>query len=163
MAAYPSAKIILTTRSPTSWQKSMLRTIHAVQSSYFNSFMLLFADTDAKALSRLLDLIIKHYFHGNVPKFGMEVFEKHNKIVRDIALAEKREFLEFRLGDSWEPLCRFLEKPVPDTDFPRVNSSEAFREAFVLEKCSKSAILLGLLSLVVALIAWVLLNRRVIN
>ncbi len=32
--------------------------------------------------------------------------------------------LVFDVAEGWEPLCRFLDKPVPKTPFPRVNSTE---------------------------------------
>jgi hypothetical protein len=39
-----------------------------------------------------------------------------------------------RVGeDSWETLCKFLDKPVPDTEFPHVNDRESWREAFWLD------------------------------
>src|SRR6266498_4395670 len=112
MAIYPSAKIILTTRSPESWHNSMLRTIHALHSSYLHRFLLLFSSNEAKSLSSLLDLIIESYFHGDVKGRGVGAFERHNEMVRELAKRGKREFLEFRLGDGWESLCTFLDKGV---------------------------------------------------
>jgi hypothetical protein len=29
------------------------------------------------------------------------------------------------LSDGWEPLCKFLNKPVPEKPFPRVNNAKA--------------------------------------
>lgn len=34
--------------------------------------------------------------------------------------------LKFHVKDGWEPLCKFLEVPVPDVPFPRVNSAGEF-------------------------------------
>jgi len=144
IAAYPNAKIILTTRTTTSWHKSMLRTIHALQSSYMNRFLLLFADERTKTLSHLVDLVIKYYFRGSIPLCGMEVFEEHNEMVKDIASRENREFLEFNLGDGWVPLCTFLGKEMPSHEFPRVNDSSSWRKAFRLDWDSRALILLGL-------------------
>ena len=133
IAAYPNAKIILTTRSAASWHNSMLRTIHALQSSYVNHFLLLFSDERTRNLSNLADLIIKYYFHGSIQAHGMRVFEEHNEVVRQIALRGKRQFLEFKLGDGWEPLCEFLRKPVPSEEFPRVNDTLSWRKTFRLD------------------------------
>ena len=33
--------------------------------------------------------------------------------------------LEFEVAQGWEPLCDFLELPVPDVEFPNVNDTEA--------------------------------------
>lgn len=38
-------------------------------------------------------------------------------------LVPKDRLLEWYLGDGWEPLCGFLGKPVPDTEFPHVNTA----------------------------------------
>jgi hypothetical protein len=35
------------------------------------------------------------------------------------------------VGDGWEPLCEFLELPVPDTPFPHLNDSKVFAERIV--------------------------------
>ena len=32
-----------------------------------------------------------------------------------------------RATDGWEPLCKFLDKPVPDTPFPHVNDTVEFQ------------------------------------
>ena len=36
--------------------------------------------------------------------------------------------LVFRAADGWEPLCRFLGKPVPATPYPRTNDRREFFE-----------------------------------
>ncbi len=32
------------------------------------------------------------------------------------------------MTEGWEPLCGFLEVPVPDLPFPRTNTSDEFRK-----------------------------------
>jgi hypothetical protein len=54
----------------------------------------------------------------------IDCFERHNQEVIDTVPAD--QLLVYRPGDGWEPLCEFLEKPVPDSDYPRVNSTEEF-------------------------------------
>jgi hypothetical protein len=34
--------------------------------------------------------------------------------------------LVFNVAEGWAPLCRFLDVPVPDVPFPRMNSTEQF-------------------------------------
>ncbi|KAE9376155.1 hypothetical protein N431DRAFT_371218 [Stipitochalara longipes BDJ] len=143
IAAYPDAKIILTTRSAASWQKSMLRTIHSLQSSYIIRLLLLNADQRTKNLSHLMDLVITYYFNGSIPHNGVKVFEKHNNMIKEMAIVEKRECLEFRLGDGWEPLCEFLGKEVPEHSFPRVNDTQSWRGAFGLGWYNNGKIIAG--------------------
>ncbi|KAE8450581.1 hypothetical protein EG329_005925 [Mollisiaceae sp. DMI_Dod_QoI] len=132
VAAYPNAKIILMTRSPESWQISMLRTIGALHSSRFVRLKLLFSDQETKSLFRLLERIVQYYFHGINLCDGVKVFEDHNKSIRKLAHDGNRDFLEFSLGEGWDSLCQFLGKSVPETDFPHVNDSESFRKSFGL-------------------------------
>ena len=35
------------------------------------------------------------------------------------------QLLEMELSDGWGPLCQFLDVPVPDEPFPRVNDGQA--------------------------------------
>lgn len=132
MAAYPNAKIVLTTRSTASWHMSMLRTIHALQASRLNRFLLLFADANPKALTKLLDLIIAFYFKGDIKKYGKQVFEEHNDRVKMLAQEQSRDLLVYEVREGWGPLCAFLGKEMPGTVFPRVNDTKDFRVSFGL-------------------------------
>jgi len=133
LAAYPHAKIILTTRSTTSWHMSMLRTINALYTSRLSRFLLLFRDRDTQQQSRLNDLIIKYYFRGDIKKHGRDVFDEHNQTVRDMAKREGREFLEFKIGDGWSMLCNFLGREAPIGNFPRTNEAESWRRVMGLD------------------------------
>jgi hypothetical protein len=41
------------------------------------------------------------------------------------AVVPKDNLLEFRSEDGWEPLCKFLGKPVPEGSYPHVNDAKA--------------------------------------
>ncbi len=36
------------------------------------------------------------------------------------------QLLVFAVKDGWEPLCTFLDRPVPDSPFPRTNDRQEF-------------------------------------
>lgn len=112
--AYPGAKIVLTLRTSDSWYKSMSNTI----------FKVLDATTDPDSIG--LTLIANRVFGGRYHDrdHAIAVYEKNNAEVQ-AAFSEDR-LLTYRLGDGWEPLCRFLGKPVPDSPFPRSNSTAEF-------------------------------------
>lgn len=38
-------------------------------------------------------------------------------------LVPKERLLEWYIGDGWEPLCKFLDKPIPDVEFPHANTT----------------------------------------
>jgi hypothetical protein len=37
-------------------------------------------------------------------------------------------FLSYEVSQGWEPLCAFLDVPVPDEPFPKVNTTAEFQE-----------------------------------
>jgi len=52
----------------------------------------------------------------------LEAFTNHNAAVQKAIPVEK--LLVFRVTEGWEPLCEFLEVPVPDKPFPHLNSGD---------------------------------------
>ena len=55
--------------------------------------------------------------------------ERYNEEIKRIVPADR--LLVWSVADGWEPLCEFLELPVPDQPFPRVNDSKQFGERIV--------------------------------
>lgn len=51
------------------------------------------------------------------------LIEAHNKKIKRVV--PKDQLLVMRIEDGWEPLCKFLGKPVPNEPFPRENDSAA--------------------------------------
>ncbi|KAK7415641.1 hypothetical protein QQZ08_012281 [Neonectria magnoliae] len=48
------------------------------------------------------------------------------------ATTPPERLLRYNLKDGWEPLCKFLGKPVPDVPFPRINDKESFHEKLTI-------------------------------
>jgi hypothetical protein len=61
---------------------------------------------------------------GEARGHAIAVFEAHAARVRAEVPADR--LLEFDAKDGWEPLCAFLDVPVPDAPYPRTNSTEEF-------------------------------------
>lgn len=60
-----------------------------------------------------------------------EGFHRHYQHVRQSVPPER--LLEFRSEDGWLPLCKFLDKPVPSEEYPRINSgNELFHIHYLL-------------------------------
>jgi hypothetical protein len=57
---------------------------------------------------------------------AIEVFNRHNEEVK--AAFDDDRLLVFEASEGWEPLCKFLGKPLPKEDFPRVNDSASFKQ-----------------------------------
>jgi hypothetical protein len=56
---------------------------------------------------------------------SMAAFNRHNEEVKRV-IAPAR-LLVFEAKQGWEPLCKFLDVPVPSIPYPRVNSTEEFQ------------------------------------
>ncbi|KAJ9629502.1 hypothetical protein H2203_001876 [Taxawa tesnikishii (nom. ined.)] len=66
--------------------------------------------------------------------FDPEIYHKHNDLIRRLAKEKGVDLLEFTPDMGWEPLCRFLNVPIPDVPFPHTNDTRLFQAmvAFLL-------------------------------
>ncbi len=48
--------------------------------------------------------------------------------MREVIPADR--LLVFNVAEGWDPLCQFLEVPVPDTPFPGTHARKEFWEHF---------------------------------
>ena len=54
-------------------------------------------------------------------------FEEHyNKVKR---IVPKDRLLVLQLGEGWNRLCEFLDKPIPNEPYPRTNSTKELQES----------------------------------
>jgi len=111
---YPQAKVILTVRSSESWHASMEKTI----------FKSLHESSDRESVG--VKLIAERVFGGRLHdrERAIAIYEKNIEEVQ--AVFGDDRLLTFRIGDGWEPLCRFLGQPVPELPYPRSNSTDEF-------------------------------------
>ena len=54
------------------------------------------------------------------------VFTAHNEAVKRTVPTNR--LLVFEASMGWQPLCDFLEVPVPAQDYPRTNSTDEFKQ-----------------------------------
>ena len=121
---YPQAKVLLSVRDPQQWFESISATTLRV----IRKAMAAAGSQEQKNLGT--ELVVKAAFGGEIddPEHGIKMFNQHTKAVIDAIDPER--LLVFDVRQGWEPLCEFLDKPVPTTDFPRVNSRDEFDEIF---------------------------------
>jgi len=124
VAAYPNAKVVLTTRDTEPWVKSIEKSYYLILSWRIWS-LLSMLNRPLGALHDLLQIILTDWTAGNWQDRTAlrEGAKRHNDHVRSIV--PKDNLLEFRVQEGWEPLCKFLGKPVPDEPFPHVNEGKA--------------------------------------
>ncbi len=119
-AAYPSAKFILTVRSPESWAESFSATIYKLLAG---------RDQVPAEMQAWLDMAVGVIEKSGFPA-GLDVsalktaFIAHNDAVK--AAIPQDRLLTYDVKEGWGPLCAFLDVPVPDGPFPRTNDRSEF-------------------------------------
>jgi Sulfotransferase domain len=130
-AANPQAKIVLTVRDPEAWYESVAATIFARMLEFESLCPSPGAvDPARRRHMEMLDtLIVENTFGGSLAKdHAIAVFNAHNEEVR--RLVPPARLLVYESGEGWDPLCVFLDVPVPTTPYPKVNTTEDFASHF---------------------------------
>jgi len=135
---YPDAKVLLSVRDAEGWERSMRETIWGI----FYGDMLIrdlsSARTRVDAKWRgYIEMMEEMWEHSGLiadgadttPESMKRAMEAFNEEVRETVPADR--LLVWSVSDGWEPLCEFLELPVPDTPFPHLNDSKVFAERIV--------------------------------
>ncbi len=112
---YPDAKVILTVRDADKWFDSTNETIHSAEFSNFIKKSP-FGEMVQKTVWDFMDNRMQDRDHM------VNFFEHRNAEIIDTIDADR--LLVYRIEQGWQPLCEFLDIPVPETEFPRVNSRE---------------------------------------
>ncbi|KAF8864537.1 hypothetical protein BDZ45DRAFT_613594 [Acephala macrosclerotiorum] len=131
LEAYPNAKVILTNRDPDKWLHSIFQTYHRVlQSQVFRIAAVL--DPALGALTEVLHLVLHDWTGGDWRSREKlrEGFSKHYSHIREVV--PKDNLLEWEPKDGWEPLCKFLGKPVPKESFPYANKGNDVSDRLLL-------------------------------
>jgi hypothetical protein len=125
--AYPDAKIIHTTRPAQSWWESYSRTIATIMDATRTRGV----NDEIKTIQDMAYAIVAEQTFGGShddKEVVVKAFETHaDDLISSIA-AER--LLVFNVSEGWQPLCDFLELPVPDEPFPRSNDQDAFTAQF---------------------------------
>ena len=56
----------------------------------------------------------------------------------------KERLLVFSVKEGWEPLCKFLDIPIPDEPFPNTNDSKTIQKMYKRTKIKAYLFVLGL-------------------
>jgi len=117
---YPSAKFVLTHRSPDSWADSFGSTIYKLIADRGQ------APPEMKEwLEMVAGVIVKTGFPDGLSRDGLiKAFSAHNEAVRSTIPAS--QLLVYEVKEGWGPLCEFLGTPVPSGPFPRTNNRAEF-------------------------------------
>ena len=134
--AYPDAKVVLSTRDPEAWEKSMRDTIWDT----------LYGRSPAAHISQARELVdpawrdyirlmsrmwaAQGIFTGEIrPGQLAEAITRYQEQVQR-NIPEDR-LLVWSVGEGWEPLCDFLGVEVPEAQFPRLNDSKMYNDRII--------------------------------
>ncbi|KAK2469858.1 hypothetical protein H9L39_18673 [Fusarium oxysporum f. sp. albedinis] len=126
---YPDAKVILTIRDPESWARSQNNSIMKANSGFLPPLLSFTAKLlrmpnrwNYPMFMKLHQILYDSDFNRN----GIKSMQQHYDKVRSLVPAER--LLEYHVSDGWEPLCKFLDKPIPKVNTPHINKSSAFAQ-----------------------------------
>ncbi len=135
MEYYPDAKVILSVRDPEKWYQSAYETIYQAGPSLGQKILMSFKLPFSPRLRKLIRVFKmagqvweKDFSNRFTDKpYAIALFKQHIEEVKRTVPAER--LLIFDVQEGWEPLCRFLNKPVPaEKPFPRINERADFKQ-----------------------------------
>jgi hypothetical protein len=162
LLAYPDAKVILNVRRDReAWFQSCQNTILKMKGDWKMWIRSFFCSELFWEQENFLRCLWPAFYRGDFRHTGQWVLEEHCALVR--GTARSGNLLEWSPEDGWGPLCRFLEKPIPDQPFPRGNGSkeytiriEELHRPFKARADRNLMLTLGMIGLVFAPGSWVL-------
>jgi hypothetical protein len=134
--AYPDAKVILSVRTADSWERSMHKTIWGL--FYGDTLMRDMSSARGRVDSQwygYIDMMKKMWLRSGLiksatePKLMTSAMESFNDEVRQTVPPER--LLVWSASDGWDPICEFLDVPVPATPFPHLNDGDEFADRIV--------------------------------
>ena len=124
LEAFPQAKVILTLRDADAWYTSAEATI-------FDALELAVHNPNSPgrlgpAIDLTRRLVLERTFEGNHRdrEATIALYNRHIQSVIDLVPAD--HLLQYRLAQGWEPICAFLDAPLPEEPFPHVNDRASF-------------------------------------
>lgn len=120
----PDAKVILSVRDADRWYDSLMNTIYSVIDLELpEDVPEVLRDFSTMVRALIFDQTFDGRFEDRA--HAKRVFERHNQAVIDAIPASR--LLVYQSGDGWEPICKFLEVPEPDDEFPHLNDTAEYR------------------------------------
>lgn len=141
---WPDARVVHTVRDPDRWYDSTAETIYPVR-DVIRSAPLRWIPVLQRMYDMLDAVLWGELFDGRFEDraHAIRVYERWTADV--IATVPAEQLLVYEVADGWGPLCAFLDVPVPDEPFPRVNDKVAFRRRIRALQIASKVVPAGLL------------------
>jgi hypothetical protein len=135
--SYPDAKVLLSVRDPERWEPSFRETI--VDMCFGDTLIHLLSSARAHVdpkWRRYLEFVDRMFWSeqgtfpvGHSPDALIEGFAAHNERVKQVVPPDR--LLVWEVTDGWEPLCAFLDVPVPSQPLPHANDRATFLDRVI--------------------------------
>ncbi|HYV93581.1 MAG TPA: sulfotransferase [Chitinophagales bacterium] len=135
MALYPEAKMIHTMRDAEAWYASAIETIFWATKPSVGRMLNLMVRMPFSPVLRKRFPVLQYDGRMVDKEFGKNLHDKAEVIRRYNAYNDdvlktipKERLLLYDVKSGWEPLCAFLNVPVPAVPFPKSNTREQFMD-----------------------------------
>ncbi|MEM7564228.1 MAG: sulfotransferase family protein [Pseudomonadota bacterium] len=125
---YPDAKVILTIRDANKWFESTNETIHSLQ---FANFI------KDSPWGEMVQKTVYDTMENRMQDRDFMVSFFNNRSEEIIQTIASDRLLVYRVKEGWEPLCKFLDLPVPSIEFPWVNTRDETKD--IIAKMTSSS------------------------
>ena len=140
MDLYPDAKIIVTTRDEKKWWQSIAPLVQKSDKKAYTNLLFFWVPglrhwaeyVDLNRYGRYGEL---YYTNGELVP-GPYCYSRHYDYLERVVPKEKLHYYDIKTG--WGPLCKILQLPIPEVDFPFEN------DAMVIQSAFKKAAYLGM-------------------
>jgi hypothetical protein len=135
--AYPDAKVLLSVRDGDGWARSMRDTIWGLL--YGDILMRDLSDARCRVDPKwggYIDLMKEMWQRSGLmdgedtsAEWMSAAMGRYHEEVQRTVPADR--LLVWSVSDGWEPLCEFLDLPVPEMPFPHLNDSKEFADRII--------------------------------
>ena len=123
---YPDSKVLLSVRPAELWWESFSCTIKKLLEIKDE-----IPEEYPRSIINMADKIItQQTFNGSCENKDLVLAEFQKRIDEVKEVIPANRLLIFQVTEGWEPLCDFLNVPVPEEDFPRSNAKVEFWDVF---------------------------------
>ncbi|KAF4997389.1 hypothetical protein FDECE_12097 [Fusarium decemcellulare] len=117
---YPDAEVVCVRRDRERWWKSWESVTKQAGAGFLNWFLM---PVPGK---RWYPKLVTQFLEQQEEKWGpmtADRMDEHNAYVEEVTPPAKLHMMD--LSEGWAPLCKALDKPIPNDPFPRANDAEA--------------------------------------
>lgn len=128
--ANPDAKVILTLhpRGAEAWYESTIDTIYFTERMW-QFKVLKYTTTFGHKMGEMSSKLIWQRSHKGTMEDRDKAIAHYQQHIEDVkATVPPEQLLIFSVDQGWQPLCAFLNVPVPEMEFPNVNDRAAIKK-----------------------------------